>query len=244
VRGWVVALLLAVIAHVAILLFGGVLFMGSEDEPAAVIEEVDLLTAEADEPEAEEPQPEEPPPEELVVAEEPPPIPVEIAETPPPAVAEPADLVQRLDALSLSALEGALAPGAGGDSFGPAASLASGGRIGGTAAPGSLAAGAADAADAIFDITMLDQQPRLVHQVPPAYPLDLRKRRIEGTVYVVFVVDREGRVQQPEVESAPHEAFTSPVLEAVRRWRFEPAVVRGDKVRAKLRVPIRFSAES
>jgi len=239
VRGWLIALLVAVVFHGALLLFGGVFFMKPEAEAEKVVEQVDLLAAQGEEETPEELEPE-PEPADMTVAEEPPPAPIEPIE--PAAALEPTDFIQRLDALSLGALEGALAGGGGGgDSFGMGVSLASGGRIGGT---GALGASAADPSDEIFDITMLDQQARIVHKVSPNYPPELRQRKIEGTVYVVFIVDKDGRVQQPAVESSPHEEFAAPVLEAVKRWRFEPAMVAGEKVRSKMRVPIRFAVSS
>jgi protein TonB len=175
------------------------------------------------------------------VQEAPPEMP-EIAE-PAPAI-EPTDVVARLEALSLGALENALDPSAGGESFGSGISLASGGRIGGTGALGSAGGQLENAADAIFDIGALDQKPRLIEQSPPVYPAELRQRKIQGTVYVTFVVDRDGRVLDPTVETSPHEGFQAPALQAVRRWRFEPAVLRGEKVRSKMRIPIRFSLDS
>jgi protein TonB len=239
VRAWLIALLAAVVFHGAILLFGGVFFMKPEAKAETVVEDVDLMTEDAEQEQTEEAEPE-PEPAELEVAEEPPPVPVEVEQpAEPQAALEPTDFVQRLDALSLGALEGALSGGgSGGDSFGLGGSLASGGRIGGT---GALGATAEDPSDEIFDITMLDQQARLVHKVPPTYPPELRQAKIEGTVYVVFVVDKDGRVEQPTIESSPHQALDGPVLEAVRRWRFEPAQISGEKVRSKMRVPIRFA---
>ena len=238
-RAWGIALLAALVFHGAVLLFGGVFFTKPEAQAEQGVEEVDLVAAatEQETPEPAEPQPE---PAELEVAEEPPPVPVEPVEPAErEAALEPTDLIQRLDALSLGALEGALSGGeGGGDSFGLGGSLASGGRIGGT---GAMGATAEDPSDEIFDITMLDQQARLVHKVAPVYPSEVRQAKIEGTVYVVFVVDRDGRVQQPAIESSPHQALDGPVLEAVRRWRFEPAQVSGEKVRSKMRVPIRFA---
>jgi len=237
-RAWLVAVLAALVLHAAILLFGGVFFMKPEEREATVVEDVDLMTADEEhEAEVEDLQEK---PAELAIEHEAPPELAEIAD-PAPEV-EPTDVVARLDALSLGALESALEPGAAGDAFGGAVSLASGGRIGGTGAPG--AGGGLDAAtsDAVFDVGALDQEPRILHQVPPSYPPELRRRKLEGTVYVVLFVERDGRVLQPVVESSPHEAFNGPALEAVRRWKFEPAVVRGEKVRSKVRYPIRFVA--
>jgi protein TonB len=148
--------------------------------------------------------------------------------------------------MSLGALESALEPGdSGGAGFGVGGgSLASGGRIGGTGTPGAEGSLEESSADFIFDIRALDQKPRPVHQAQPIYPRELRQRKVEGTVYVVFVVDTDGRVLRPEVEGSPDAAFDSAAIDAVRRWRFEPAVVRGEKVKAKMRVPIRFSLSS
>ncbi len=248
-RGWLLALVGALGVHAAILLFGGALV--NKDDPGsgrASIEEVDLVTAPTEEPEekeAEEPEVEKAPEEEIKMVEEAPPdMSALVAETPQPRLE---DAVPRLEALSLGALEAALDgsnAGGAGDFLGAGAGLASGGRIGGTAS--SVAAGASDdsSIDAVFELSELDQRARVLHQIEPVYPRELRRRKVEGTVYVVFVVDSDGRVVNPKVESATNDAFQDPALEAVRRWRFEPAVARGEKVRSKLRVPIRFSLAS
>lgn len=238
-RAWGLAILATLALHALILLFGGIFFMKPEDKAETKVEEVDLLAPADKEPEEAESQ-EQAASQALKVEEQAPPKLAEDVE-PAPQV-DSTDMVARLDALSLGALEGALDPGASGDAFGATASLTSGGRVGGTGVPG-LAEGSGFASDAVFDIGALDQVPRLVHQVPPVYPQDLRRRRIEGTVYVEFIVDETGRVLQPSAEASPHQELQASALEAVRRWRFEPAVIRGEKVRSKMRIPIRFSME-
>jgi protein TonB len=243
VRAWVLAILGAIVLHGLILLFGGVFFMKPKEGAAQKVEEVDLLAATEETPEKVEEVEDEPQPADIEVRQEAPPEMAEVTE-PAPRI-EPQDLVSRLDALSLGALEAALDPAGGGDAFGigGGGSLASGGRIGGTGAPG-LAAGFEDPADAVFDIGSLDQKPRVVFQPNPVYPYELRRRKVEGTVYVVFVVDENGRVIQPSIETASNEAFGAPTLDAVKRWRFDPGVIRGEKVRSKMRVPVRFTLGS
>jgi len=57
----------------------------------------------------------------------------------------------------------------------------------------------------------------------PAYPETLRFRRIEGEVLVEFIVNREGRVDNPVViSSTPSGTFDRAALRAVRGWRFQP----------------------
>jgi protein TonB len=68
----------------------------------------------------------------------------------------------------------------------------------------------------------------------------MRGRKVEGVVSILFVVDSSGRVSGPRVEKSTHAAFEKPALDAVRQWRFEPAVKGGQRVACKMRVPIRF----
>jgi protein TonB len=243
-RGRVLAIAAAILFHVVIVLFGGLLFMKDpgRDRKTAEVREVDLF-ADEDEPEEEkkkEPEPEAADPrreteEVLEVRDEPPPDTRALLDLQDP-IAPPA-----LQALSLGALESLLDPAVpGGGGFGGAASLASGGRIGGTGGPES--AGGEAPAEAIFNIADLDQRPRAILMNPPVYPAEMRRRRVEGTVYVLFVVDPEGRVVNPKVEKSTHTSFEKPALDAVRQWRFEPGTRNGEKVTARMRVPIRFSA--
>ena len=53
-----------------------------------------------------------------------------------------------------------------------------------------------------------------------------------------------GAVVDPKIETSPNPGFERPVLEAVRQWKFDPAVRGGKKVAARMRVPLRFSAGS
>lgn len=94
--------------------------------------------------------------------------------------------------------------------------------------------------DAIFSAADLDQMPRPTVQQPPDYPSELRRRRVAGTVYVIFIVDRNGRVMNPSVEQAPHPQLGAAALTAVKKWRFEPGKRQGRPVPFKMRVPITF----
>jgi protein TonB len=144
-------------------------------------------------------------------------------EEPPPDLAEPAA------PLDLAQLEMALNP-----SFGDGA----GDFV--MRLPGLEGAEAQEAADEIFSAADLDQMPRATSQVPPEYPAELRRKKIAGTVLVVFTVDRNGRVIQPSVEQAPHPKLGSAAMAAVGRWRFEPGKRQGRAVPFKMRVPITF----
>jgi len=68
----------------------------------------------------------------------------------------------------------------------------------------------------------------------------MRGKKVDGSVSVLFVVDAGGKVASPQVEKSSHPAFDKPALEAVKQWKFEPAVKGGQRVGCKMRVTLRF----
>lgn len=96
----------------------------------------------------------------------------------------------------------------------------------------------------VFDVSDLEQRPEPVSQVPPVYPPELKKARIEGLVTLVFVLSEEGRVEDPRVEHSTRPEFERPALEAIRKWRFRPGMREGRPVRSFIRQPLRFRVPS
>jgi TonB family protein len=237
----VLAFLGALVLHGAILLLGGLVLFPDKDAPDATAE-VDLLSGAVEEKKDEAKDDEkrdaqesaEEAPDESLKAEAP-----EMPDLRNLAALEGPANGPALAAMSLSDLESALGgSGGGAGGFATGFSFASGGRIGAT----GLGGPGGDGLDAAFSIADLDQRPRPIIQTMPDYPVELRKRKVEGTVQVVFLVDREGRVTNPRVEKSTNPAFERPALEAVRRWKFEPGTRSGQHVAFKMRVPITFNA--
>ena len=238
----------ALAGHAALLLFGGLLLFRPE-AGGKVVQDVELISddpageARRKEAEAEERKKAE----ERDAAEEPEPSQEALQEETPqaPELSRLAGLEgpaahAALESLSLSALEAALNAGAGeGGVFAESFRLTSGGRIGGS---GTGSGDESPGMQGIFSLAELDQRPRPVFQAAPHYPQELRRRRVQGTVHVVFLVDTEGKVITPRVEKSTHASFDRPALEAVRQWRFEAGTRNGRKVQFKMRVPITFSA--
>lgn len=93
--------------------------------------------------------------------------------------------------------------------------------------------------DSLASIADLDQRPRPTYRVGPRMTAKLRKRT-PGKVYVIFIVDEQGRVVNPKVERSSDPIFNQPAINAVKRWRFEPGKRGGRSVRFRMRVPITF----
>lgn len=85
--------------------------------------------------------------------------------------------------------------------------------------------------------------PRIIHRVEPAYPPHLLRTRLRQTVVVRCVIDRNGRVRDPQVVSDSMPAFNQSVLAAVRRWRFTPGSLRGNAVETYLDLTVNFAVQ-
>jgi TonB family protein len=234
---WLLGLVCAVVLHAAVLLFGGALF--PRDLARKSFQEVELLGG-AVEDEAREEDPE---PEQGAERDE------QEIETPAEEVPDAAAIVRELDAsalhdapmleaASLGAIEAALGGQGGTGGFSDSLSSSSGGRIGGTGRADVLGGKLEEA----FSLAEIDQKPRPLFQSAPVYPGEMRGKKLEGIVTVIFVVDASGKVSTPRVETSSHPAFERPALDAIKQWKFEPAVKGGQRVGCKMRVPIRFPA--
>lgn len=132
--------------------------------------------------------------------------------------------------MDLSSLELALNPGGGGEGFG-AGELS-------LKLPG-VASGAEAVVEEMFNADDLDQKPRCIHQPAPTLDAKLRKHT-PGTVYVIFIVDPNGRVESPLVQKTTDPALDRAAVSAVKQWKFEPGKRKGKAVRFRMRVPITF----
>ena len=76
---------------------------------------------------------------------------------------------------------------------------------------------------------------------PPAYPLEAARQRAQGTVTLLIHVSAQGRPQDVVIaNSSGAESLDRAARNAVRRWRFTPAQVRGTPVPFDYSLDIRF----
>lgn len=232
---WSLGIAGAILFHGGILLFGGLIFPAAKPaEPKTqVVELLSEIEADPKQEKPEELEPEEP--QEIKTEEELPPDPIELTRN---IELTSDDSAPALDAASLSAIEAALnSNGVGGSGdFADSLSFASGGRIGGTGKAGD----ADSPLESAFNLDEIDQKPRVVFQAAPLYPSEVRSKKLDGVVTLIFIVDAAGKVTSPRVEKSSHPAFEKPALEALRQWKFEPAIRGGQRVSCKMRIPIRF----
>jgi len=82
--------------------------------------------------------------------------------------------------------------------------------------------------------------PKVVEQVKPDYPYELRRSKLRGEVLLDFEVSVEGRVAKAFVVRSLNPLFDQPALDAIYKWRFEPARRDGIPVRARMQITLQF----
>ena len=168
-----------------------------------------------------------------VAAEPPPPPPEEPEEEEPEPEEEPPPELEEdtQELLDLAQLEQALNPGFQSDWL-----------AGDFAVDLGSISGAREEAEELFSLADLDQTPRPVYQPSPVMSAKVR-RQAPGTVNLLFIVDKNGRVQSPRVGSSSDSVFEGPALDAIKQWKFEPGKRQGKPVSFRMKVPITFPKE-
>lgn len=69
----------------------------------------------------------------------------------------------------------------------------------------------------------------------------MAKFGINAKVTVDFMVDRDGSVRNPVIADSDNPAFDQPALEAILKWKFNPAEIDGVKTKVTVRQPIQFA---
>jgi protein TonB len=98
----------------------------------------------------------------------------------------------------------------------------------------------------ILTLDLVDTPPVVIRKIPAAYPEHARSLNIEGTVMINTLVSEKGDVVDTKILKNIKNAvgFDQAALQAVRRWKFEPATVKGIKVKVWIPVAIDFKKTS
>jgi protein TonB len=90
-------------------------------------------------------------------------------------------------------------------------------------------------------MTQPNRPPEPISMGGIVYPPGAAARHIEGYAVVGYDVTTDGTVTNAEIiESVPPGVFDEAALDAVRTWRFQPAIRKGQLVQYRLMSPVRF----
>lgn len=76
----------------------------------------------------------------------------------------------------------------------------------------------------------------------PKYPDLARRARLQGTVILLIVIESDGSVGEVEVARSPDQrwGFDLAAIEAVKQWRYRPALMQGRAVAVQSQVFVEF----
>ena len=82
-------------------------------------------------------------------------------------------------------------------------------------------------------------QGSLVHRVEPGYPPMARNARVQGSVVLEAIIDKEGTIKNLRLISA-HPLLVPAAVEAVRQWRYRPYVLNGEAIEVETQIRVNF----
>jgi TonB family protein len=94
--------------------------------------------------------------------------------------------------------------------------------------------------ETVYKITSDITPPHPTYKPEPSYTQDAKEARVEGSVTLKIVIDREGRVSRTEIVRGLHPGLDESALETVRTWIFEPARKAGKPVIVFANVEVNF----
>ncbi|HEY3103897.1 MAG TPA: TonB family protein, partial [Pyrinomonadaceae bacterium] len=88
-----------------------------------------------------------------------------------------------------------------------------------------------------------DRKAKLIYRVEPEYTADAREKQIVGTVLLGVTVGHDGLPQNIQIKRSLFPSLDQSAVEAVRKWRFEPALKDGQPVSMYMLVEFFFSPD-
>jgi TonB family protein len=83
-------------------------------------------------------------------------------------------------------------------------------------------------------------QPVAITQPAPDYSDEGREKKVEGEVYLDFVVGVDGRTHDVQVAKSLGYGLDEKSIEAVKQWTFKPGTIDGNPVPVKLKGSVSF----
>lgn len=84
------------------------------------------------------------------------------------------------------------------------------------------------------------REPERIESVNPPYPELARRARLEGTVILQAIIDKQGNVKDAEVLRPLGLGLDEAAVEAVRQWKYTPTYYEGRPVEVILTVTVQF----
>jgi TonB family protein len=88
-----------------------------------------------------------------------------------------------------------------------------------------------------------DRKAKVIYKVEPSYTEEARNKKIEGSVLLGLTIDHEGLPQNIHIKRSLEPSLDQAAIDAVRQWRFLPAIKDGQPVSMVITVEVNFTVE-
>jgi TonB family protein len=88
-----------------------------------------------------------------------------------------------------------------------------------------------------------DRKAKLIYKVEPGYTEQAREKKIEGSVLLGMTIDHDGLPQNIQIKRSLEPSLDQAAVDAVRKWRFLPAIKDGQPVSMWITVEVNFTVE-
>lgn len=89
-------------------------------------------------------------------------------------------------------------------------------------------------------IHQVDSEPTVAAEVKVPYPEEARRAGVEGTVVLSITIDHEGNVVAAKIISGPGYGLNEAARDAIRQFKFKPAIKNGEAVSTELKYSYTF----
>jgi protein TonB len=157
-----------------------------------------------------------------------------------PTVVGPPQLTMPITSQLGNPLAAALEPPSNGTGSGGGMSSGAGGGIGSGTGPGVGPGRGGGVGGGVFRVGGGVSAPRAIYAPDPQYSDEARRAKYQGTVVLWVVIGPDGRPRDLNVVRTLGMGLDEKALEAVRQWRFEPAMKDGHPVAVEVNIEVSF----
>lgn len=131
-------------------------------------------------------------------------------------------------------------PASNGTGMGGGIGSGSGGGIGSGTGPGVGPGRGGGIGGGVFRVGGGVSAPRVLENPSPDYSEEARKAKYQGTVVLWLIVDSNGKPRDIKVARSLGMGLDQKAVEAVRLWKFQPAMKDGSPVSVQINVEVNF----
>ena len=133
-----------------------------------------------------------------------------------------------------------LGPPSNGTGSGSGIGSGSGGGIGSGRGPGAGPGSGGGIGGGVYRVGGGVSAPRILYAPDPSYSEDARKAKYQGTVVLWTVIGPDGRPRDIKIARSLGMGLDEKAIEALRQWKFEPALKDGRPVPVQINVEVNF----